>query len=426
MNQSDKILLGREERALLIKEYLKDYKTVATLKANMPGSDKNSYLSYLVVNAFSFLISQLGCDKYLYNRNDDGPYLLFLFKEDIAQDLKRKTTHIEENHSLGRFVDIDVYNRIESLSRENKRRCFICDDLSINCMRTNKHSYEMIMAFLEKSVKDYYNEVLNEIIDFSIMSELNLEPKFGLVTPNSNGSHKDMNYQLMIKAKEAIKPRIIDMFFSTIEKKYDFNLIDALKDIGKNAETDMFQATNGINCYKGLIFNLGIMISSYALKVSRYKPENIFDVATKFSQNLLKDYKFDSLSYGDVAHSKFGVTGVRGEALSGFANIKNGIGLINDLNAKDLLNLLVYYIINVEDTTLLKRAKDIKFYHEVKEMFSNLDLNSGLDIVKLNDFCIANNLSFGGSADLLVVSVFLKKINNIGVNVFDRNNIPNF
>ncbi|MDY0317376.1 MAG: citrate lyase holo-[acyl-carrier protein] synthase, partial [Candidatus Izemoplasmatales bacterium] len=111
MNQSDKILLGREERALLIKEYLKDYKTVATLKANMPGSDKNSYLSYLVVNAFSFLISQLGCDKYLYNRNDDGPYLLFLFKEDIAQDLKRKTTHIEENHSLGRFVDIDVYNR---------------------------------------------------------------------------------------------------------------------------------------------------------------------------------------------------------------------------------------------------------------------------------------------------------------------------
>jgi len=52
MNQSDKILLGREERALLIKKYLNDYKTVVSLKANMPGKDKNSYLSYLLINAF--------------------------------------------------------------------------------------------------------------------------------------------------------------------------------------------------------------------------------------------------------------------------------------------------------------------------------------------------------------------------------------
>jgi triphosphoribosyl-dephospho-CoA synthetase len=351
---------------------------------------------------------------------------MFLFKEDIAKDLKKKTIQIEENHCLGRFVDIDVYSRYGCLSREDKRHCFLCNDLSINCMRSSKHSYEEIIAFLESYVKGYYNKVLDEIIDLSIMSELNLEPKFGLVTPNSNGSHKDMNYQLMIKAKEAIKPRMIEMFFLTIEKKYDFYLIDTLKNIGKRAETDMFKATNGINCYKGLIFNLGIMISSYALKVSRYKPESIFDVATIFSYDLLKDYKFDSSSYGDLAYSKFKITGVRGEALSGFANVKKGIELLDNLSAKDLLNLLVYYIIHVEDTTFLKRAKDIKFYRETKKMFINLDLSSDLNIQKLNDFCIANNLSFGGSADLLVVSVFLKKINNLGVNVFDRNNIPNF
>jgi len=31
----------------------------------------------------------------------------------------------------------------------------------------------------------------------------------------------------------------------------------------------------------------------------------------------------------------------------------------------------------------------------------------------LNQLCIENNLSFGGSADLLVVTVFLKKINDL-------------
>ena len=426
MNQSDKILFGREERALLIRKYLKDFKTVVSLKANMPGRDKNSYLSYLIVNAFSFLISEFECNNYLYEYNDDGPFLIFLFDKDISIQLKKKAVYIEENHPLGRFVDIDVYNNSGNLSRKHKRNCYICEDIAINCIKNNKHSFVEVFNFIENAVKDYYLNTLEEIIDLSIMSELNLEPKFGLVTPNSNGSHKDMNYELMIIAKEAIKPKMIEIFFVTLEKNYDFNLTEHLKNIGKNAETDMFNATEGVNCYKGLIFNLGIMIAAYALKVSRFIFENIFDIAKKLSYDLLKGYTFNSSSFGDLAYNRYGIKGVRGEALEGFKNLRVGITKLNKLRAKDLLNLLVYYIINVEDTTLLKRAGEIKFYNEIKKKFMNLNLDSDLEIKKLNDFCIANNLSFGGSADLLVVSVFLKKINNIGINIFQVNNIPNF
>ena len=39
-----------------------------------------------------------------------------------------------------------------------------------------------------------------------MIKELDLHPKFGLVTPISNGSHKDMNYKLMIKARMLLCP----------------------------------------------------------------------------------------------------------------------------------------------------------------------------------------------------------------------------
>lgn len=424
MNQSENILLGREERALLIKKYLNDYKTVVSLKANMPGNDKNSYLSYLLINAFSFLISDLKCKEYIYNYNDDGPFVFLLFKEDLSIEIKRKCIDIEETHRLGRFVDIDVYNSQGSLSRDNKRKCLICNDTAFNCMKINRHSDHEIIDVIEIATKDFYYRNLDTIIEESILAELNLDPKFGLVTPNSSGSHPDMNYDLMIKAKDAIKPKIIELFFESLERNYSKSLLEKLKNIGKSAETDMFKATGGINCYKGLIFNLGIVISAYAIKISRLSGDNIFVISEKIAHDLLEDYNFDSLSFGDRAYRKFGIFGARGEALSGFKNVQNGISLLKDFNAKTLLNLLVYYIIHIDDTTLLKRAKDLNLYNNVKNMFSKLDLNSTEQIDILNDFCIRNNLSFGGSADLLVVSVFLKKIANLGINIFIDNNIP--
>ena len=423
MNQSDKILLGREERALLIKKYLNDYKTVVSLKANMPGKDKNSYLSYLLINAFSFLISDFKCKEYIYNYNDDGPFLLFLFKKDISLEIKQKCIEIEETHSLGRFVDIDVYNSQGSLSRDNKRKCFLCNDIAFNCMKINRHSHHEIIDVIEKKTKDFYYYNLDKIIEESILAELNLDPKFGLVTPNSSGSHPDMNYDLMIRAKNAIKPKIIEIFFESLERKYDKSLMESLRNIGKSAETDMFRSTSGINCYKGLIFNLGIVISAYAFKISRFSSDDIFKISKKVAQDLLEDYNFDSSSFGDKAYNEFGIFGARGEALSGFRNVQNGIKLLGNFNAKTLLELLVYYIIHIEDTTLLKRAKDINFYNSVKNKFSELDLNSTEQIKILNDFCIRNNLSFGGSADLLIVSVFLKKIGNLGINILLDNNI---
>ncbi|MDY0024063.1 MAG: triphosphoribosyl-dephospho-CoA synthase [Candidatus Izemoplasmatales bacterium] len=418
MDIKEKILLGREERANIIKEYLKEYQTVLSIKANLVGSEKNSYLSYLLINAFSFLIRELKPGKNIYNFNDDGPYLLLLFNNDLSKDIKRLTIAYENNHELGRFVDIDVYNCNGQISRETKRKCYLCDDIAYNCIVSMKHSQTELLNFMEEKILKFYKDLITEIIDSSILAELNLQPKFGLVTPDSSGSHKDMDYDLMIKAKDAIIPYLVEVFFVSLGKTNYNTLSHELKKIGKTAETAMFEATSNINAYKGLVFNLGLMIASYSIKISLYTNDTIYEISQSLAKNILEEPKFDSSSFGDKAYQKFNLLGVKGEALSGYKNIQKGYNYLKEISAYDMFETLKYYIINVEDTSFLKRAGSLEFYKEVKFLFSKINTNDLNDIQEMTNFCIEKNLSFGGSADLLVVTVFLKKVSKISINLF--------
>lgn len=413
MNIKDNILNSREERAKLINTYLLDYKTVISVKANMPGLDKNNHLSYLLVNAFSYLANTISNSKIDYRQNDDGPFLLIMTNDVDSQSVKNEMVEIENSHELGRLIDIDVYDKQGSFSRGGSRICYLCDDYAINCIKNNKHSFEEIIEFIRDKVYKYYQRILWDNLDSSIMEELALDPKFGLVTPYSSGSHKDMNYELMIKAKTAIIPFFIKMFFVTCEKKDVNDLLIELKNIGISAETAMFLATEGINAYKGLIFNLGLVVSGIAYKTSRFSSENIFEIFKKFAEILFKEYKYRGNSYGDIAYQKYLISGIKGEALNGFKHVQEALPILKDFTWISKIRALVFYITNIEDTSFLKRAGSIESYLEVKKLFVDLDIFDMNQVNSLNQLCIENNLSFGGSADLLVVTVFLKKINDL-------------
>lgn len=413
MDKLQSVLIGREERAKLIDNYLKDYKTVISIKPNIPGKDKNSNLSYLIINAFSFLIDYQDYVFCLADKNDDGPFIVLANNEMDEIQVKAIMINIEEQHELGRFIDIDVYGKSGLLSRNLKRKCIICNDDVVICRRNNKHGFQEIISLIRYQVKKYYTSILTQIIDESIMEELDLEPKFGLVTPTSAGSHQDMDYEIMLMAKKAIIPHLIDLFFLSSESSIDFTLVEELRKIGKSAETDMLRATNNINAYKGLVFNLGLIISAYGVKLSRNCNDNIFSIVKKLAALLLIDDNYDSDSFGDYAYRQYSLTGVKGQALQGFIDVQKGFKLLVDFSKNAKLQLLIYYISTIDDTTFLKRAKSFKFYQEVKQIFSKINPSYEEELIGLTDYCIKHNLSFGGSADLLVVTIFIKKMNSI-------------
>ena len=408
MELINNILQAREEKSNIVKQYINDYQII-TLKANIVGEDKNISEAYILLSYFDKIISSYSLNK-IVKDSFDGPYIIYLC--DKTKPLKQEMVLLEENDPLGRFVDIDVYyNEEQSLNRKHLRKCYLCDKAAFVCGKERNHTAKELNDYLKENVKKHLINIINELCDKSIMSELNLHPKFGLVTPLTNGSHKDMDYNLMIKAKEAIIPYFIQMFEETYNSNKNINeIFNNVRNIGINAEKAMLLKTNGINAYKGLIFALGLVITSFAIKLSNLKSKySIFDYIKQMTKGITKELEFGYETYGKQAFQKYKIRGARYEAEKGFPNVINVIINydLNDDNSK--IKALCYLITNIEDTVLLKRCNSIEKYNEVIYKFKNLKFNNE-EINNLNDYCINNNLSFGGSADLLIVSVFVKKI----------------
>jgi holo-ACP synthase len=78
-----------------------------------------------------------------------------------AVSLKRLTIAIENDHGLGRLLDLDVLGeRAEPLGRESlgspKRVCLVCGEPVASCRRAEKHSQDEVMSKMLEIVKAYF------------------------------------------------------------------------------------------------------------------------------------------------------------------------------------------------------------------------------------------------------------------------------
>jgi triphosphoribosyl-dephospho-CoA synthetase len=83
---------------------------------------------------------------------------------------------------------------------------------------------------------------------------------------------------------------------------------------------------------------------------------------------------------------------------------------LNDFSRETLLMTLIGLIRDVEDTVLLKRAESLDRYLYYRKLIGSITNFDEERIKEITRECIENNLSFGGSADLLIVTIFLKKV----------------
>ncbi len=406
MENVNEILEDREYKNQVISKYINDYQVIS-LKANIPGEDKNIKESKILLDIFDkYLITYSSKKEVLIGA--DG--IMYLYLTGGHKFLKDEMINLEEKHPLGRLVDIDVFdNSVMSKSRGYLRKCMICDDIAFVCARNKKHNLDELLAFIKNKTYDYLVNNLIDSINKSMLIELNLHPKFGLVTKYSNGSHNDMDYTLMIKAKDVIIPYFVLMFKCAYGNE-DLKIIrEEIKDIGLKAEREMFLITNGVNCYKGLIFDLGLIVAAYAYTLSH--DMTIYDCIKEMCKDVL--YTYDDKSFGSLAYKKYNIKGARGEAYLGFPHVKKIVDNYDLESDEGLYNALCYLIVSIEDTNVLKRAKSIDTYNTIKEEFKNFKYDKEY-INALTDKCVLNNISFGGSADLLVCSLFIHLVNKYG------------
>lgn len=261
----------------------------------------------------------------------------------------------------------------------------------------------------------------------SLLYEVSISPKAGLVTRNSNGSHKDMNF----KTFQASAYSLENYFKNCTQHCFSYKLKDEnfflrLRELGKKAEADMFKATAGINTHKGTIFSLGILIavlSAFIQEKIEFSLEDLRDEIIKICSPLEYELKRNIAdTNGERIFQKYGLKGARGLALSGYRIVLND-GILKlkkflkflDLETSCIL-LLFYYISVLDDTNIVSRS-NIATLNEVKKESSkifekyqelkNLAPYIKKDMEDMNKKFIEKNISPGGSADLLILTIFL-------------------
>lgn len=432
MIKIDKFLIDREQRVKYQESLIDKYdKTLVVLRINFMGAQKINSLTKDMLEIMKKEIEISFNKDILYSKkysNLEGDMYFFIIdKKEI--DVKKSCIAIEYGHILGRCVDIDVYDKISKrpISRKSlgysARKCFLCDESAHQCSRNKTHEYEQLYKFFYEKYREYLSYTLSRYALKSAIYEISTYPSFGLVSPLTCGSHKDMNFFTFLESSFAIENyfyEISKIGYSDIELEKSFVLA---RELGKNTEEKMSQATHGVNTHKGLIFLFGIVI----LAVSRVKYLNlnfsdITNVIKEISKDILKDFDNlkdkKNLTHGEKIYLKYKIPGVRGEVKNGLSIIFDKIlpfysKKIKEFDKNIAMSMTLIFIMSIlEDSTIIHR-KGIEVLKLVQIRAKNLVDESNFE--KLAEFekeCISENISPGGSADMLCIVMFIHEVIN--------------
>ncbi|MBZ4020861.1 triphosphoribosyl-dephospho-CoA synthase MdcB [Rhodobacter sp. TJ_12] len=257
--------------------------------------------------------------------------------------------------------------------------------------------------------------------------EISTHPKPGLVTPRSNGSHRDMNLQTFMVSSAAIAPCLYQCAELGLgHSGPNWTVLASVREIGARYEARLLKATGGVNTQRGLLFSAGVLSAAAGL-VMRHQPNcseaALFDTAADMVRGIC-DRELRSLgnrtpqTAGEKLYKEYGVLGIRGEAEAGFPTVRSA-GLPALRTARDsgaplgavLLDTLIAIMAEAEDTTLLWRGgpEALTFVQaearRIRALGGALTEAGMAAIQTLDADCIARHLSPGGSADLLAVTV---------------------
>ncbi|MDF0479060.1 triphosphoribosyl-dephospho-CoA synthase CitG [Vagococcus sp. PNs007] len=263
----------------------------------------------------------------------------------------------------------------------------------------------------------------------AMLYEAVCHPKPGLVDPVNSGAHQDMDIFTFIDSSCSMQKEFEDMYLAGYQfEGNDLNeLFDSIRPIGLKAEKEMMQSTHNVNTHKGAIFSLGIILAGLGHLESQKKTvtiDSLQSVVKAMTGHLLDDFKGlelkteEALTNGEKLYIDYGLLGVRGEVAQGFPTVLNyGLPLLEQYGAcsnESLLNVLMLMLYYNEDSNLIKRAGDIKILNWSKTIVTRYFEKGGSQteegityLNELNDLFISENLSIGGTADLLIVTVFI-------------------
>ena len=437
----EEMLVARDVRAARQQALLKKYhKSLLCFTMNIPGPVK---VTLLVQSGFS-----LGCYRIEHalarlkyhvlkkeeNCKKTGLEAYYVI-DGPALEVKKAMAELEEQDALGRIFDLDVLKPGgEKVARQelglSGRRCLLCTKPAQECARSRAHTVLALNKHVEQVLETALLDYAAECAQKALRAEVDATPKPGLVDRDNSGAHKDMDHGTFVKSIDAIVPYLRQMAQKGLNWEGNGEeLFKAIRPIGSAAEKAMFKATNNINTHKGIIFSLGVLITYsmwYYREHGDIKADEILLLCGQETKGILvKDFahidKYHPHTHGEKLFVKYGCRGIRGEVMDGFPAIRLvGLPVLQRLKKQNTdtekvyIQTLLTLLEKVEDTNILIRTDNEMLQYAKNEAGRVLKLGGAFTeegmqaIWQMNKDFVAKNMSPGGTADLLIGTIFLQ------------------
>lgn len=266
----------------------------------------------------------------------------------------------------------------------------------------------------------------------ALHAELDTTPKPGLVDKDNSGAHRDMDHALMSRSIRAIHPYFVRLALLGFAADMPSHA-DIVK-TGIEAERAMFEATNGVNTYKGALFSMGLAVVAAAGKAwqgSSITPQTLSAAISKLAF-AFPDTKgtHGSKAKQTAASETATFKGALDNAREGYPMLFNDwLPFYANLSKKGephALHLTLLRIMcDLDDTNIVYRTS-LAMMKQVKEESRDVlsrwseathgtpqtDGDTNLDTIlgDMNRSFVQRNISPGGSADMLSLVVFINGV----------------
>ena len=387
-----------------------------------------------VIDGSEYAISQATFPTYFLKRLDDAADTQMLL------DLDLFSRHIAP--ALGatvRFVGTEPTDRLTR--RYNQLMHEVLADVR-ETARLEKEGNAVSASRVRKAMEQGDMNVIRQLVPpttlpyiiarlatQALQAELDTTPKPGLVDKDNNGAHRDMDYALMQRSIDTLHTYFVKLallgFADTLPTH------TAIRDIGIEAERAMLAATNGVNTHKGALFSMGLAVVAAAheerkiaaneeqILKERNGGEDVLVSLQTTIKALAASFPDTSGTHGSKAKllSK-GTTAIKG-ALD---NAREGYEMLfaewlpfyierrKERDAHTLHKTLLCIMCDLDDTNVIYRT-DLATAEEVKqEARALLDSFSKAALKDMDRRYTARNISPGGAADMLSLTIFIGSI----------------
>lgn len=390
-----------------------------------------------VIDGSDYAISRATFPTYFLKRLDDAADTqmlldLDLFRRHIAPALGATVRFVgtEPTDQLTRRYNQLMHEVLKDV-RETAR--LEKDGNAVSASRVRKAMEEGDMNTIRQLVPPTtLPYIIAHLATRALHAELDTTPKPGLVDKDNNGAHRDMDHALMSRSIRAIHPYFVRL--ALLGFAADMPSHDDIVKTGIEAERAMFEATNGVNTYKGALFSMGLAVVAAAGKAWQgcsITPQTLSAAISKLAfafpdtkgthgSKAKQTAASETATFkGALDNAREGYPMLFNDWLPFYANLcKNGephalhltlLRIMCDLDDTNIVyrtSLAMMKQVKEESRSVLSRWSEATHGTPQTDGGTNLDTILG----DMNRSFVQRNISPGGSADMLSLVVFINGV----------------